>query len=380
MTQKIEATLTVYLSSPTADEFIELQTSENRLRVRFGAIGHPCMVLHTSFSKPGHASEQYQRLLGKWHERGYTQCTPSVAIIEGSVADELFSNAPETHPLFKPFFSINGSDNYRGGVWRIALFRNGLHWHDHFDVESIAEFGLHAGLIVDGDVEVDGVFSQLTYTFPEIILVSGDVRAWSFGHKDSHMRVLGNLHVRNIVYGEYNDGSLRIDGDVYGRAFISSDHDMYAEGCCHSTVWNGESEEQEWERLSPELFEPEEDEEDRCFMIDGDAMRLFMHEGRDPFRPGAVSNSRPAPPSSSTVSPLMPSVESLQEELTVKPASSFMQQIQDYANAGDVEAMTCLIESWPNRDDDWRIALISRLSAPSTTPEQRKRLEALIKH
>ena len=353
----------VHLERAADGEFIELHERDNRLCVRCGTIGHPCLVLYATFKAAGKALANHRRLHQEWLSKGFLECAPSAPTIEGSVADELFCDGCEAHPLLEPFLRINDGTwlSLRGQPKRVALFRRGLRWQGDFDLERIAELGLHAGVAIEGDVEVSGVFSQLTYTYPGCILVAGDVRAASFGHGDSHMHVLGDVRVDNIVYGEYNDGSLRIRGSVYGRAFISADHDMSAEGGYRLPVCDWNMDENWSDCLDPDLFERNEDDDEPGRMLSGAAIRAFMREGRDPFRAGAQPRLRePKPPA-----PVPP------------PLSDFAQALRTCVLAEDVEAITRLIETWPQRDEEWRQALAGRLCAPSTTPQQRTRLLTL---
>ena len=356
----------LYLESAALGEFIELHEHDNRLRVRCGAIGRPCLVLHATFKIEGKARANHQRLHEEWLARGYLACAPSTEVIEGSIADELFCDGRDPHPLLEPFLRINDGTwlSLRGQPQRTALFRNGLRWQGDFDLERIAELDLHVGVIVDGDVEVGGVFSQLTYTYPGCILVSGDVRATSFGHGDSHMHVLGDVRVDNIVYGEYNDGSLRIGGSVHGRAFITSGHSMHAEGDYHLPVCDWDMDENWSDCLHPDLFDWDDERDCPGTMMSGIAIRAFMREGRDPFRPGAQPMLR-EPDAEKPPTPAPP------------PLSAFALALRECVLAEDMEAITRLLETWPVRDEEWQAALVGRLCAPSTTAQQRARLQPL---
>ena len=353
----------VHLESATRGEFIELHEADNRLRVRCGLIGRPCLVLNTTFKTPGKARANHERLHAAWQSKGFEECQPSSPVIEGSVADELFCDLRVAHPLLDTFFRINGASELRGQPRRLALFRHGLRWEGDFDLERIAELGLHAGVIVEGDVEVRGVFSQLTSTYPEQVLIAGSVQATSFGHGDSHMHVLGDVRVDNIVYGEYNDGSLRIGGSVHGRAFIRSGHDMHAEGGYHLPVCDWDMDDNWSTCLHPDLFDPDEDEDSVSRMLSAESIRAFMREGRDPFRPGA----QPAMPEPEPPAPGPP------------PPSDFAKAVWALVQAEDVEGITCLLETWPTRDEEWRAAVAGRLCAPTTTAQQRERLLRLKK-
>ena len=63
MTTSPPSSALAYLESAANGEFIELLEEGNRLRVRCGAIGRPCLVLHATFKAPGKALAQHQRLL-----------------------------------------------------------------------------------------------------------------------------------------------------------------------------------------------------------------------------------------------------------------------------------------------------------------------------
>lgn len=355
-------TTTLHLESAPLGEFLELHEHDTRLRVRLGTIGQPCLVLHATYATaPGKAQQQCQRVLAQWQAQGFAQCAPTAPVTEGSVADELFCDGRIAHPLLEPFLKINGASGLRGKPRRLAWFRDGLRWHSHFDLERIAALGLHGGIVVEGDVQVKGVFSQLTYTYPAFTLVSGDIRAHSFGHGDSHMRVMGDVRVDNIIYGEYNDGSLRIDGSAHGRAFITSGHDMGAEGGYHLPVCDWDTDENWSDCLHPDLLEWDGDDDEPGRSLSNTAIRAFMREGRDPFRPGAQPTLR---------KPAEPAMEP-------PPPSEFAQALHNCVLAEDVEAITRLLETWPVRDAEWHAALAGRLCAPSTTQAQRARLLAL---
>lgn len=361
-----ESGLLTYLESAASDEFVEFlhDPQGNRLRIRTGPVGHPCLVLNVGFTTPGRSAPTYQRLHQEWLARDYAPCTPTAPVQEGSAAEDLNCNQPRSHPLFAPFFGIDAAQNLAGQSRRIALFRDGLKWpHGHLDLERIAAFGLYAGIIVQGDVEVGGVFSQLTHTYPRCVLVGGSIHADSLGHGDSHMRVLGDVHVRNIVYGEYNDGSLAIRGAVHALAFISVDHDMHAEGGCQAPVCDWDDGENWAGVLHPDLFDADSDADARD--LSQEAIRAFMREGRDPFRPGAQPLLRETEPPPDT-----------QAEAALQ-MTPFVRQLRQLALAEDVEGLTKLIETWPQRDEEWEQALLGRLMMPSTTPEQRARLKAL---
>jgi predicted DNA-binding WGR domain protein len=340
---------TVYLEHSGLQEFFEVSEANNHLRVRRGRVTQPCLEYDAPFVTPGRGREQFERLVAEWTERGFRRLEAHAPIIAGSVAHSLFCDEIEDHPVYAQFFDLGWASESRGTNGRLFHFRDGLRVHHDFDLEEVADIGLSAGLIIEGDVVVDGVFSQLSYTYPSSTLITGHVRAHSFGHRDSFLRVLGDVRVDNIVYGEYNDGSLEIQGTAFGTAWISADHSMWASRFEIEVV--GE----DYDVLSPKLIS-------LSGSLDWDAVREFMYANKSPFRKGYT----PAPRLETEV----PSTESSESLLLLEVRA----RVEDE----DTEGLTRLLEAWTNRDDGWRAFVEQRLLAPSTTPEQRVRLQALL--
>ncbi|MCC6562027.1 MAG: hypothetical protein IT478_11760 [Xanthomonadales bacterium] len=218
----------LYLEHSGTQHFIELREADNRMRIRRGKVGLPCLVYELSWVTPNAGRVQFDKLRQRFTEQGYVAGKPSRPIVEGSKAGQLFTDEILTHPRYAKFFDLGWAEDLRSERKRLFHFANGLHYDDHLDLEEIADMGLEAGLIIEGDVRVKGVFSQLTYTYPGSTLILGDVYASSFGHADSFLRIDGDLSVDNIVYGYYNDGSLQVTGTASGRLWYSYDHDMSA--------------------------------------------------------------------------------------------------------------------------------------------------------
>ena len=312
------------------------------------------MVFNATYKTANKGQENFERLIKKWKEQGYVITQASSTIIEGSVADELFADEIEDHPVYSKFFDLGWASELRGKQKRIFHFRNGLRYEGYLDLEDTADMDLASGLIIEGDVHVSDVFSQMTYTYPTAILITGNVHAQSLAHRDSAMFIEGNVHVENIVYGEYNDGQLDIGGDVYGKAWISSNHSMEAFGSYHLPRFDWDNEDSKW--LSPKIFNFEGH-------LDEEVLRGYIWAGKSPLRKGFVFTA--------------PKPEESQTKLEEDEESELVQKMQVLALAEDTNGMVELLENWPERNEEWRQMLHSRLHAPSTTAEQLERLTKL---
>jgi predicted DNA-binding WGR domain protein/tetratricopeptide (TPR) repeat protein len=264
------AGVTTYLENADLNEFFEVNENYNQIRIRRGKIGLPCLEYHAGYKTKGR--ENHDRLIKEWKQKGFKVTKPQTPILEGSIADELIASEIEDHPVYSRIFEMGWGEELRGQEKRIFVFKNGLQWTGNLDFEEMADMGLTTGVIIEGDVNVSGVLSQLTYEYPNPILVTGNVKAQSFGHKDSHMRIDGDLRVENIVYGEYNDGQLEVGGDVYGKAWISADHAMYANGTYFLPTFHDE-----YDGLSPKVLNFDGG-------LDWDALREFIWENKNPLR------------------------------------------------------------------------------------------------
>ncbi|NJK43519.1 MAG: WGR domain-containing protein [Pleurocapsa sp. SU_196_0] len=211
------ASETVYLEHPQSERFFEVSEDNNRMRIRRGEIGKPCLVYEVSWATPNRGRTQLERLVKAWKDAGYAATQPSTSILEGSVAGQLWTDEILQHPRYASFFDLGWAGELRDQRKRLIHFPNGLAYDGDFDLEEIADMGLEAGLIIEGDVRVSGVFSQLTYTYPGSTLILGNIYAHSFGHKDSHLRVKGDVRVENIITASTTMARSRLLGARTGQ-------------------------------------------------------------------------------------------------------------------------------------------------------------------
>ncbi len=341
----------VYLEHPDNNHFFEVSEANNALRIRRGEVGKPCLVFNATYTTANKGRDIFESRIKHWKKQGFVATQASNAIIEGSIADELFAAEIEDHPVYSKFFDLGWASELRGKQERIFHFRNDLKYEGHLDLEDTADMDLAVGLIIEGDVHISSVFSQMTYIYPSPILITGSVNAQSLAHKDSHMFIEGNVHVENVVYGEYNDGQLEIGGDVHGKAWISSDHAMEAYGNYHLPRFYWGDEDSKW--LSPKIFDLEGN-------LDEEVLREYIWAGKSPLRKGFVFT-----------------VPKTEESQTGPEKSELAQKMQALVLAEDTNGIVELLENWPEHDEEWELMVDLRLEAPTTTAEQLERLTKL---
>ncbi len=339
-----------YLEHPALCEYFEITESDNNLLIRRGELGLPCLVFHVPFVTEGKAIVQFERLVSVWQEKGFISSTASLPIVDGCHVHMLVGADICEESLHAKIFDIAGGERLREGRKRVFHIRNGLTIDGDFDFEVFADMGLGSAVIVDGGVRVTGVLSQLSYTYPSPILIFGDVFAHSFAHRDSHLTIEGNLTVDNVVYGEYNDGCLYVNGEVRGLAWISQDHDMDAV----KLVLPIFDDENEYEGLDESLL----DEEDG---LDTDRVREYISNRKSPLIEGFKYEPPPA----------------LVFKTVPLAASALTTQMRALAARDDTEGMVDLLEQFPSPNEEWLVLAHSRLIAPSSTEAQKQRLHKL---
>jgi hypothetical protein len=150
--------------------------------------------------------------------------------------------------------------------------------------DLVVEGHLHLSgpLLVTGNLTVSGAISDSLHD--SMLAVAGNVRAKAV-FSDGEVWIGGDLDAE-IVWGDYNDHSLRVGGDLRARALVNSDHDVMVRGAArvdHTLV----------------LREDDEEEKARAVFVDGCFRdgRLDFSETKASFaKTGSVLRAANAPP------------------------------------------------------------------------------------
>jgi hypothetical protein len=100
-------------------------------------------------------------------------------------------------------------------------WRKKLHIADDENLKN--NYGIR-GVIVTGNLTVNGSIVNSNMNDGPFLLVMGNVAAHNVVAGGAHMVIKGNADVRDVAYGHYNDGSIQINGDLSAPIFISEDH------------------------------------------------------------------------------------------------------------------------------------------------------------
>lgn len=125
------------------------------------------------------------------------------------------------------------------------------------------------GVIVIGDLSVDGSIINASLESGVFVYVTGDVTCTNLVAGGAHIVIGGALHAKNAVYAHYNDGSLKIGGDLSCRYFVSEDHMVSHDNVTADYYYNSHSYE------IPEDVLPLEDEKTGSALIPPRLTRLL---------------------------------------------------------------------------------------------------------
>ncbi len=112
-----------------------------------------------------------------------------------------------------------------------------------------------------------------------LLLVDGDLTANNVIKAGATIIVLGSVRASGLVIGQYNDGVLRVGGDLDASAFLLFDHDGFVRGETRARRFTDDD--GAWhDVLVPALFEDEEE-----FHPDVSRIWAYQHAGKEIFLP-----------------------------------------------------------------------------------------------
>ena len=113
--------------------------------------------------------------------------------------------------------------DYEDNTWASdsIAWRNQLNIADDENLKH--NYGIR-GVIVTGNLTVNGSIKNTDMSSGAFLLVMGNVTAHNLVSGGTYMQINGNANIRGYAYGHYNDGSITIDGDLNTPVFISEDH------------------------------------------------------------------------------------------------------------------------------------------------------------
>jgi hypothetical protein len=110
-----------------------------------------------------------------------------------------------------------------------SSWETGQHaWRERLKVavndRTEGNFGI-TGLIVTGNLTVNGSLVNSNMSDGPFLLVMGTVAAHNLVAGGAHIQISGDANIRDVAFFHYNDGSISINGNLSVPVFINDDHD-----------------------------------------------------------------------------------------------------------------------------------------------------------
>lgn len=80
-------------------------------------------------------------------------------------------------------------------------------------------------MIIKGSLTIKGDMNPLEETFPNII-VEENMIATNFQHGEEIIAINGDLNIKNLLFGRYPEGGLKVNGTTTAKYIINDDHYM----------------------------------------------------------------------------------------------------------------------------------------------------------
>jgi hypothetical protein len=97
-------------------------------------------------------------------------------------------------------------------------------WCEAFGLKADLKDTHIVGVIVDGNLNIDGSLFNFDDEQGALLFVTGNLAAKNIRAGGSLIHIVGNANIEECVYSCYNDGAMRIYGDLTTTVYINDEH------------------------------------------------------------------------------------------------------------------------------------------------------------
>ena len=207
-----------------SSKFWEITLENNIVKTRYGKIGTDGKSTEKAFSDATAAAKEYDKLVKEKTKKGYQEVTqgnaPSVGTTSSSPKVFTMKEAKEQFDLddYDPIGHI--------GYDAVLVFEGDVHVDGNMEVwakEIVASQGDKGNgfylFLINGDLKVNGDVDITSH-----LLVLGNVTCDVLKSYDECIHIGGSAKIKYAFDGNYNDGSITIEGTTYVPYVLNSDH------------------------------------------------------------------------------------------------------------------------------------------------------------
>lgn len=275
-----------------SSKFWEIALDNNVVKTRYGKIGTDGKSTEKEFSDAAAAAKEYDKLVKEKTKKGYQEVTQGNTLSAGTT-----SSLPQvlTMKQAKKQFDLDDYDPMGDiGYDAVLLFEGDLHVDgdlEEWAKKMAATLGKANGMnlfLVNGNLTVKGDVDITSH-----LLVLGNVTCDVLMSYDECIHITGDANIKYAFDGNYNDGSIAIEGTTYVPYVLNSDHSssITPEGAIlinyfgdYNDFFDYDYTEQDFERIMvPEVF-------DEKMRFQQSKFIQLLKEGKSPLK----EDTRPA--------------------------------------------------------------------------------------
>ena len=171
-----------------------------------------------------------------------------------------------------------GAGNRQPSSKATVLVAGPLHVSGDLLVDWSKDFDAAVGLIVEGDLTVDGAIVNTNLNDGPFLLVTGTTNARTLYAGGAEFRFEGESTFSDAVIGCYNDGYARFAGDLHAPVVIAEDHafDFWGAAPPYFDPFNGEGDISDWSFLGPDVCPDADRSDPSAIDVERDLLPLVL--------------------------------------------------------------------------------------------------------
>lgn len=201
-----------------SNQFWEYGREGTTISIKHGTIGTEGEITKSTYSSVEEAKAAFDRMMQEAKAK-----TPGVPGTNTDAYTATVITEKEAIERFQINTYIHG---LRGDNTKYTLLRGNIVVDQDLDTYKFCKEGTAPtkGIIVDGNITINGVLFQPDIDYGEVLFVTGNLAAQSINKGGAEFYIKGNVTVEKTIYGYYNHGSLIVEGNTEATTIFAEDH------------------------------------------------------------------------------------------------------------------------------------------------------------
>ena len=202
----------------SSDQFWKYTWEGTTISIKHGTIGTEGEITKSTYASVEEAKAAFDRMMEKAKAK-----TPGVSGTNTDAYTATVITEKEAIERFQINTYIHG---LLGDNTKYTLLRGNVVIDQDLNTYKFCKEGTAPtkGIIVDGNITINGVLFQPDIDYGEVLFVTGNLAAQSINKGGAEFYIKGNVTVEKTIYGYYNHGSLIVEGNTEATTIFAEDH------------------------------------------------------------------------------------------------------------------------------------------------------------